>query len=219
MKLTAAHRTGIALAVPTGLYAVSFGALGVAAGLSILQVQLLSLVMFTGGSQFAFVGALAGGPMTAAGSAVLLGVRNMVYGAEMNVLLRPRGLWVPLQAQMTIDESFAAAVAQDDLDEQRRAFWTAGVGIYLTWNTFTLVGSLLGAGLGDPKVIGLDGAAVAAFLGLLWPRLKNADAWLVAVVSAVATALTFPYLPAGVPLLVAAAVAAALGIARKGGTR
>ncbi len=51
------------------------------------------------------------------------------------------------------------ALAQDDRAEQRRGFWTAGLGVYALWNLFTLVGALAGQHLGDPKAWGLDGAA------------------------------------------------------------
>lgn len=112
---------------------------------------------------------------------------------------------------MTIDESTATASGQEDPDERRRGFWTAGVGIFLLWNLFTLVGALAGNALGDPKQWGLDGAAVAAFLALLWPRLKGKEPAAIAVVCALATLLAVPFVPSGVPILVAAAVAAAIG--------
>jgi predicted branched-subunit amino acid permease len=56
-----AFRTGASVAVATGLYGISFGALGVAAGLDVWQTIALSALMFTGGSQFAFVGVLPAG--------------------------------------------------------------------------------------------------------------------------------------------------------------
>ena len=123
MTLTPATRMGLSIAVAVGLYGVSFGALGVAAGLSVWQTQVFSLVMFTGGSQFAFIGA-GGGPAGAV-SALLLGVRNLVYAAELKGQLRPPPALWPLTAQMAIDESFATAVAQDYPAEKRRGVWTA----------------------------------------------------------------------------------------------
>jgi predicted branched-subunit amino acid permease len=111
-------------------------------------------------------------------------------------------------AQLTIDESTATSTAQDDHDERVRGFWTAGLGVYLLWNTFTLVGALAGQAIGDPRRWGLDGAAVAAFLGLLWPRLHARDPIATAVVAAVVTVVAMPVLPPGIPVLVAAAVTA-----------
>ena len=86
-----AVRVGLSLGIATGLYGISFGALSIAAGLTFWQTQALSALMFTGGSQFAFIGVLSGGGTGAAalGAASLLGVRNTVYGMTMNALLRP----------------------------------------------------------------------------------------------------------------------------------
>ncbi|MCL7713276.1 AzlC family ABC transporter permease [Stenotrophomonas sp. CPCC 101365] len=211
--MTPAMRIGLSIALATGLYGISFGALAVASGFSVGQTVALSLLMFTGGSQFAFIGVVgAGGTGAAAfGAATLLGIRNAVYGAQINRLLRPRGGRRILAAQITIDESTATATSQTDADEQRRGFWTAGLGVYLLWNLFTLAGALLGDALGDPRRWGLDGAAVAAFLGLLWPRLRTREPVAIAVVCALVTVLALPWTPAGVPILLAAAVAAVWG--------
>lgn len=207
---------GVSIAIAVGVYGISFGALAVAAGLSVWQAVALSLLMFTGGSQFAFIGVLAGGGTLGAATtaASLLGIRNAVYGVQLNALLRPRGLLKPLMAQLTIDESTATAVAQPDIAEQRRGFWTAGIGVFVMWNLFTALGALLGSQIGDPAAFGLDGAAVAAFLGLLWPRLKGRDAAAIAVASAFVTLVAVPFVPAGIPIIVAAAVSGALAVAQ-----
>ena len=211
--MTPAIRIGLSVAVATGLYGISFGALGVAAGLAVLQVVALSALMFTGGSQFAYIGVVAGGGGGAAafGAATLLGVRNAVYGMQVNRTLRPRGWRRLLAAQVCIDESTATMLGQRDPDEQRRGFWAAGLGIYLLWNLSTLAGALLGDALGDPRRWGLDGAAVAAFLGLLWPRLAAREPVASAVVCVLATVGAVPFVPPGVPILVAAVVAATWG--------
>lgn len=206
-------RIGLSIAMATGLYGISFGALGVASGLGIGQTMALSLLMFTGGSQFAFIGVLAGGGTGSAafGAATLLGVRNAVYGMQINQMLRPRGWRRLAAAHVTIDESAATAAGQMDADEQRRGFWTAGLGVFVLWSLFTALGAILGDALGDPRQWGLDGAAVAAFLGLLWPRLRAREATAIAVVCAVVTMLAVPLAPPGVPILVAAVVASLWG--------
>ncbi|NMM85105.1 branched-chain amino acid ABC transporter permease [Rhodococcus sp. SRB_17] len=210
---TPAVRMGLSISVATGLYGISFGALAVAAGLTVGQAMALSLLMFTGGSQFAFIGVIAGGGAGSAalGAAALLGVRNAVYGMQMNRMLAPTGWRKAVAAQLTIDESAATASGQTAPDEQLRGFWTAGVGVFLLWNLFTLLGAMLGDALGDPRRWGLDGAAVAAFLGLLWPRLAQREPVALAVVCGVATALAVPLVPPGLPILLAAGVGAAWG--------
>ncbi|MBD2761965.1 AzlC family ABC transporter permease [Kocuria sp. cx-455] len=209
-----AVRVGLSLGIATGLYGISFGALSIAAGLTFWQTQALSALMFTGGSQFAFIGVLSGGGTGAAalGAASLLGVRNTVYGMTMNALLRPRSWRKAVAAQVTIDESNAAASAQPTGVERKRGFWVAGVSVFLLWNLFTAVGALLGDAVGDPGQWGLDGAAVAAFLGLLWPRLRDREPLAVAVVCGVVTAISIPLVPSGIPVLVAAVVALAWGL-------
>ena len=208
-----AVRMGVSITVATSLYGVSFGALGVASGLTVAQTCALSLLLFSGGSQFAFIGVVAGGGTGAAalGAASLLGVRNAVYGMQMAALLGPRGLQRLLAAQVTIDESTATALGQTTPSEQRRGFWTAGIGIFIGWNLCTAAGALVGNALGDPRQWGLDGAAVAAFLALLWPRLKGREPIALAVAAALVTVAAVPLTPPGVPVLFAGALGALWG--------
>jgi predicted branched-subunit amino acid permease len=203
--------------VATGLYGLSFGALGVAAGLNLWQVMALSLVMFSGASQFAVVGVVGAGgsPWAAAASAALLGVRNGLYGLQNGPLLAPRGWRRLVAAQLTIDESTAVAAAQPPPTAARTGFWWAGIGVYVLWNAFTLAGAVAGGAMGDPAAWGLDAAASAAFLGLLWPRLAAAGARRNRAAAALAAAIAIvlvPLAPAGVPVLGAAAAAVVVGL-------
>lgn len=218
---------GLSVSLATGLYGISFGAISVAAGLSFWQTVALSALMFTGGSQFAFVGVIAGaggvGQLAnvastggaALGAASLLGVRNWIYGMQNNARLKVRGGKKLLAAHLTIDESTAVASAQSEPEEIRRGFWVTGVGVWLLWNVFTMVGAVIGGVIGDPATWGLDGAAVAAFCGLLWPRLKSGNAAALAVLCAGITLIAVPAVPAGMPILIAAAVAALAGTHRR----
>jgi predicted branched-subunit amino acid permease len=213
-----AAKIGASIAIATGLYGVSFGALSVASGMSFWQTMALSLLLFSGGSQFAFIGVIAGGGtgVAAMSASALLGIRNGVYGMQLNALLRPTGWRRFVAAHVTIDESTATATGQSDPDEQKRGFWVAGVGIFVFWNVMTAVGAFVGDAMGDPKQWGLDGAAVAAFLGLLWPRIKGFQPAAIAVVCAVVTLLVVPFVPPGIPILVAALVAGLIGWFRPG---
>jgi predicted branched-subunit amino acid permease len=197
----------------TGLYGISFGALAVAAGLDLWQTMALSLLMFTGGSQFAFIGVVgAGGAVGAAiATAALVGTRNALYGAAIAPLVGGRGPRGWAAAQVTIDESIAVATAQPEPDQARTGFWWAGIGVYVLWNLCTVIGAVVGDALGDPTRWGLDAAAAAAFLGLLWPRLARRDAQLVAAGAVVVALLLTPVVPAGVPVLTAAVVAVVVG--------
>lgn len=212
--MRAAVRQGVSVAVATGLYGVSFGALAVVAGLDVLQTMALSLLLFSGGSQFALVGVVAAGgsPVAAVATASLLGARNTLYGAVVSPLLRVHGWRRAVAAQLTIDESTAVGLAQRDPDAARAGFWTAGAGVFVLWNAFTLAGAAAGDRLGDPRAWGLDAAAAAAFLALVWPRLASRRARLVAALAVVVSAALVPVVPAGIPVLAAAAVAIAVGL-------
>jgi predicted branched-subunit amino acid permease len=194
----------------TGLYGISFGALSVAAGLDFWQTMALSLLMFSGGSQFAFIGVIAtgAGVLPAVLSAWLLGVRNGFYAIRLSPILSLRNLMKPIGAQLTIDESNAVSLSQEpDLSKQRQGFWLTGIAVFVFWNLATAAGALLGSLIGNPADFGLDAAAGAAFLGLIWPRLNESKLFLLAVVSAFAAVLLSAFLPAGIPVLLTAGVA------------
>ena len=205
----------IGVGLATGLYGISFGALSTAAGLNLWQTQVLSLLMFSGGSQFAFVGIIAAGGPAAVGVAVvsawLLGVRNGFYAVRMNPVLEVVGFRKLLSAQLTIDESTAVATAQNLRGDQVKGFWLTGAAVFVFWNTMTFVGAILGSTIGDPKSWGLDAAAAAAFLGLLWPRLKERQALAVAALAFTVAVVTTPSLPVGLPIILAGLVALVVG--------
>ncbi len=203
-------REALSVGVATGAYGISFGALAVAAGLDTWQTVALSLLMFTGGSQFAFVGIVANGlhaAPAAIGASSLLGIRNGLYALELTQLLGVSGLRRLAAAHLTIDESTAVAVSQEHVKASRLGFWLTGLSVFVLWNLTTLLGAVVGNALGDPRTYGLDAAACAAFTALLWPRLKNRDAVAIAVVAAVVAVLLAPASPPGVPVIVAALAA------------
>ncbi|GAA1144273.1 AzlC family ABC transporter permease [Nesterenkonia lutea] len=219
LRRSPALRTGLSIAGAISLYGVSFGALSTAAGMTLWQTVALSALLFSGASQFAFIGILASGGTGAAalGASTLLSGRNTIYAVQMKALLNPKGLSRLAAAQITIDESAAVAMSATDPLEQRRGFWGAGIACYLFWNLATVLGALLGDVIADPEALGLDGAVVAAFLGLLWPRLKSLDSWALAVLAALITTLTMPMLAPGIPVLAAAVLAVVWGLASRGG--
>ncbi|MDX6206998.1 MAG: hypothetical protein QOF39_3055 [Frankiales bacterium] len=209
----AAVRQGLSVGVATSLYGISLGALAVANGLSVWQACVTSLLLFSGGSQFALVGVLGGGGSVGAAVAAssLLGVRNGLYGLQLAGLLQPRGVRRLAAAQLTIDESTAVAVAQPDPASRATGFWVTGITVFVGWNLMTFAGALLGNALGDPRRYGLDAAAGAAFLALLWPRLRDRQAAAVAAAGALVAAALVPVVAVGLPVVAAAAVAVAAG--------
>ena len=207
-------RNALGVGVATGAYGLSFGALAAAGGFSVLQACALSVLMFTGGSQFALVSTMTNGGSGAAGAAtaILLGSRNALYGlAAVGAAARARAGAKPATAQLVIDESTAMAIAQDTDRAARLGFYATGLSVFVLWNLATLVGALAAQTLDDPSVFGLDAAAAAAFVALLAPRMRSRQTWIVAGgAMAVALVLT-PFVPAGVPVLCAALVAVIVG--------
>jgi 4-azaleucine resistance transporter AzlC len=206
----------LALGLGTGFYAISFGALAVAAGLSAWQAQALSLLMFTGASQFALIAVVASGgsALVAIATSTLVGTRNAFYAVAMAPVLEARGLRRLLAAQATIDESTGmAARYEKDRDSARLAFWSTAAAIYVLWNLGTLIGALGAGMLEDPDVLGLDAAAPAAFLALVWPRLTSWPMRAVAIVSLVSAVALSPFIGAGLPVLMGGAAGIVVGLA------
>lgn len=206
-------RDSLGVAVATGTYGLSFGAVGVASGLGVAQTCVLSLLMFTGASQFALAGVLGAGGSAVSGAlaALLLGTRNTLYGLRMAPLLGYRGWRRAAAAHVLIDESTAMAVNRPDRALARTGFWTTGGTIFVLWNLATLLGAVAGEQLGDPRDLGLDAAVGAAFLALLWPRLTTRLARATALLAALVAAGAVTATPAGVPVLMAAGVAVLVG--------
>jgi predicted branched-subunit amino acid permease len=208
-------RDALGVGLATGAYGLSFGAIGVAAGLSVAQTCATSVLMFTGASQFALVGVLAAGGAAPAATvtAVLLGARNALYGLRLSRLLGLAGVRKAVGAQLVIDESTAMCIGhEDDVRARRLAFWATGLAVFVLWNLATLVGALAGTALGDPQTYGLDAAVPAAFLALLWPRLDTPRArWVAVGAAGVALTLT-PLVPAGLPVMAATGIAVLAGL-------
>jgi predicted branched-subunit amino acid permease len=207
---SATLRDAVGLGVAVGLYGAAFGAAADAAGLDLWQAMTLSLVMFTGASQFALVGVLGAGgsALAAVGSALLLGTRNTVYGVRLVPLLKPQGLRRLGTAHWVIDETTALSLAAPDRGLSRLAFLAGGASIYLLWNLTTVAGALGAAALSGPALAALDAVVPAAFLALLWPRLRKgfpeaAVQRRVALGGAVVALVLTPVVPAGVQVIAA----------------
>ena len=207
--------TSLSVSFTVGLYGTAFGAAGVAAGFSILQTCLLSLLTFSGASQFAVVGVLGAGGSAISGiaTASLLGIRNGLYGLRMAPILKVRGFKRVVAAQITIDESTGVAIGQEDFGPgaMKHGFWLTGFGVYFFWNLFTLAGALGAQAMGDPSAWGLDAAVPAAFLGLVWPRLHGNFERALAVTAVLLSLALTPFVAAGIPIIATALLAVAFG--------
>lgn len=203
----------LVLGVAVGAFGISFGVLAVASGLSAAQACAMSLLVFTGASQFAAVGVIGSGGSTAAalGSALLLAARNGAYGLSLSDVIKGRLATRLVASQLVIDESTAMATAQVAPEQQVRGFWLAGLSVFVFWNLGTLLGALGGDAIGDPERYGLDAAFPAGFVALVVPHLRSLDGRLAAAIGVAVALLLVPVAPAGVPIL-AASAAVLLGL-------
>ncbi|WP_097269646.1 AzlC family ABC transporter permease [Streptomyces sp. TLI_55] len=202
-------RDALGVGVAVGLSGFAFGVTSAGSGLTVMQTCALSLLVFTGASQFALVGALAAGgnPLTAAAGAFFLGVRNAFYGLRLSQLLALPRVVRPFAAQWVIDETAAVALAQKGRRQVRIGFAVTGLSLYVLWNLTTLLGALGAEAIGDTDAWGLDAAGPAVFLALLAPMLKSGTERAVAGLAVLLGLGLLPVLPAGVPVLAAALAA------------
>jgi 4-azaleucine resistance transporter AzlC len=203
------------LGTAVGVFGITFGVGAVNAGASVIQACVMSLLVFTGASQFSAVSVIAAGGSVASAlsGALVLAARNGVYGLTMGRRIEGRLGTRLLAAHLTIDESTAMSMAQDRPDAQRLAFWMTGGCIYVFWNLGTLVGALLGSAI-DPKTFGLDAAFPAAFVFMVWPLLRTRRGRIAAALGVVICLALIPVLPIGLPILCAAA-AVLVGVPRQ----
>ena len=209
----AVERTSLSVAFTVGLYGAAFGAAGITAGFSILQTCLLSLLLFSGASQFAVVGIMGAGgsAVSAIATATLLGFRNALYGLQLAPILKVTGLKRIIASQITIDESTAVSTLQSNDSDRKRAFYLTGFGVYIFWNLFTFLGALGASAIGDPSVWGLDAAVPAAFCGLVWPRLKDKRLFLISACAIILALLLTPITSAGIPIITTVLLAVIFG--------
>lgn len=203
-------RDGIGLGLAVGVSGVAFGAAAVSSGLTTWQACALSLLAFTGASQFALAGVVAAGGSLLAGTAgaILLGGRNTLYGLRLSGVLCTRGPRRLLAALGVIDETTALTLAQPDDAAGRKAFSAAFWTLYLTWNVATLAGAVGAGHIGSPQAFGLDVVGPAAFLALIYPQLRAGRTERAVALAAVAIAVGMtPVLPAGAPVILASLAA------------
>jgi 4-azaleucine resistance transporter AzlC len=210
---------GRALAIGLSVtpFGVSFGAVSTATGLSMLQTSLLSLVLFSGASQFALVSILGagGGLASALATTLLLGVRNALYGVSVRGLLDVHRATRRVAAHVTIDETTAMALAEAENAQAPYAFAATAVSVYVLWNASTVIGAAVGHSIGSLSVAGLDAAGPAAFVALLGSRLRAHSMRVVALTGAAIAVALVPLMPAGSTVIAGGCIAAALAAWRR----
>ncbi|WNV88795.1 AzlC family ABC transporter permease [Umezawaea sp. Da 62-37] len=200
-------RDVLAIAAGAAVNGASFGAITVASGSPWWMPVLMSVVIFAGGAQFMAVGIVAAGgsPAAAVLAGLILNIRHLPFGLAIGDLLGRSWFGRLVGSHLLVDETVAFALAQRDPVRARTAYWACGVSLFVAWNVGGVGGALVGRSIGDPGAFGLDAAFPAALLALVLPALRDSATLRAAVVGAVVALVATPFVPAGVPVLLALA--------------
>jgi 4-azaleucine resistance transporter AzlC len=198
------------------LVGVSYGAIAVSSGFPLWLPMLMSLVVFAGASQFMFIGIVAAGgnPFAAVLAGLLANARHLPFGFAIGDVLGKRWAARLAGSHLMSDETVAFAMAQDEAPRRRAAYWACGLGIFVFWNTGVLVGAYAGTAISDTDAFGLDAAFPAVLLALVLPSLRDKAARLPVLIGVLVALAATPFLPAGLPVLLALAGVLA-GVAAK----
>lgn len=200
------HRQAASIIAAVAPFGIVFGASAADAGLTLLEAIGFSTLVFGGSSQFAAAEILGdgGSVASAAAAGLLLNVRSLAFGVIMASSLTGALLQRAAMAHLMIDESTAVGSAQDALRWRRYGYLVTGLGVFAIWNVTTIAGFVAFSGAGDLITdLGLDAAGPAAFLALLWPRLRVASQRNVAIAGGLIAVALVPFAPPGIPILAA----------------
>ncbi|MBJ8337915.1 AzlC family ABC transporter permease [Antrihabitans sp. YC3-6] len=190
-----------------GIVGISFGAIAVGAGFPIWLPMLLSVIVFAGAAQFMFIGIVAAGgnPIAAVAAGILVNARHLPFGFAIGDVIGDRWSEKVIGAHLMIDESVAFTLAQRDRAKRRATYWLTGIGLFICWNLGVVVGAIGGSAVGDTDAFGLDAAFPAVLLALILPSLRDPATRRAGLAGGVIALATTPFLPAGVPVLLALA--------------
>ena len=184
--------------------AVSYGAVAVASGLPRWLPLVLSVFVLAGSSELTFTGIVAAGgnPIGAAFAGLLLNARHVPYGIALpDVTGRRWRRW--LGTHLMNDESVAFCLAENEPLRRRAAYWVCGVGMLISWPAGAFAGTILGSVVKNPDVLGLDAMFPAVICALVLPALRDRLTRRAALAGAAVAVATAPFLPAGLPVLLA----------------
>jgi 4-azaleucine resistance transporter AzlC len=194
---------------------LSYGAIAVASGFPLWVPAALSVVVLAGASEFLFIGIVAAGgsPIAAALAGLLVNARHLPYGLALPDINGPitgpevtgRGWRRLFGTHLMNDESVVFALAQQDLPAQRAAYWACGLGVLICWPGGAVLGALIGSAVHDTNAFGLDAMFPAVILALIVKDLRDRMTLRAALAGAAIALAATPFLPAGLPVLLALA--------------
>ncbi len=198
----AGARACIPVAISVAAYGVVWGVLAKQAGLSLLEVVLMSGLVFAGSAQFVALDLWTATPSTLPIGPIILAtlivnLRYLLLTATLRPLVRP-GTEKRSAAAMWLlsDENWAMTVGEMAKGRGSIAFLVGGgTTVWCFWMAATVIGRMLGSAIDDPTKYGLDFAFTATFLALLlgmWKGKADLLPWLVAAFVAVISARLIP---------------------------
>ena len=185
---------------------LSYGAIAVASGFPLWLPAAQSVLVLAGASEFLFIGIVAAGgsPIAAAMAGLLVNSRHLPYGLALPPVTG-RG-WRRLPGtHLMNDESVVFALAQPDLERKRAAYWACGLGVLACWPGGAVIGGLIGSAVHDTSAFGLDAMFPAVILALIVKDLREVRTRRAALAGAAIALAATPFLPAGLPVLLALA--------------
>lgn len=200
-------RAIVLVCLADAIVGAAFGAISVSGGLPLWVPVAMSVLVFAGGAQFAAVGVVlaGGGPVAAVAAGLVLNARLLPFGFAIADALEGRWWTRLIGAHVLTDEAVAFVLGQDDPRARRAAYWLCGLGLFVCWNVAVVLGALGGQGIADTGALGLDAAFPAVLLALVMPSLADRRTRDAALLGAVVAVGATPFLPAGLPLLLALA--------------
>jgi 4-azaleucine resistance transporter AzlC len=196
---------------------LSYGAIAVASGFPLWVPAAQSVLVMAGASEFLFIGIVAAGgnPLAAAAAGLLVNARHLPYGLALPENLTGRGWRRLLGSHVMNDESVVFALAQEDLPRKRAAYWACGFGVLLCWPAGAVLGALIGSVVRNTNAFGLDAMFPAVILALIVPALRDRVTARAALTGAVIALAATPFLPAGLPVLLALAGVIVVAVSRR----
>ncbi|WP_046497436.1 AzlC family ABC transporter permease [Streptomyces odonnellii] len=187
-----------------GVIGLSYGAIAVTSGFPLWLPVLLGLLVVAASSEFLFIGIIAAGgsPIAAVLAGLLVNARHVPFGLAVPDVLG-HGWRRLLGTHLMNDETVVFALAQEGLSRKRAAYWACGLGILICWPLGAVAGGLIGTVIEDTDAFGLDAMFPAILLALILPAFREREKRRAALAGAVIALATTPFLPAGLPVLLA----------------
>jgi 4-azaleucine resistance transporter AzlC len=194
------------MCLSVGVIGVSYGAIAVTYGFPLWVPVVTALLVLAASSEFLFIGIIAAGgsPIAAVLAGLLVNARHLSYGLAIPDVIEPGWRRVAMTHLMN-DESVVLALAQPDPARKRAAYWLCGIGMLICWPGGALAGALVGNAVHNTDALGLDAMFPAVILALILPALRDRGTGHAALAGAAIALATTPFLPSGLPELLALA--------------